>query len=440
MRWPTHPALLLLPLLLPLTAVACRGTWEARLDQVQRAYYAGDLDEAEALLRDELEDAEDGAEADLLRLELAQVLQAGEHYAEASALLAGVDRRMVVLDYSDAPIDEMSRLLYAPDRAQWHATPPERLMLNVENMLNFLALGEWEEAAVEARRARNQLLRDFIPEEQRYASRLVWGLAGVCLELAGSEAEAADCFRDAQAPELERRPGPDEASVLVVVQDGQAPVRVPALFYLWAYGQPRRVQLPALAPRSTGSVRVELSVDGNGASEVPELLDLGGQAVQRYDEEFPRLLAAGTLQALPRYWLSQAVERSLHDSGEPEGSPQNTWARFGGFLAGELVADILPVDTRCWTLLPASVRATRVNVPAGRHRIVVTLHDRLGQAPRDTEWEVELEPGGFALVHVVGAVGGGWSPVAPPAAMELTGSAQARQALELLDQPFMSAP
>jgi hypothetical protein len=428
----------LAPLLL-LTA-ACRGTWESRLDEIQSAYYAGDLDEAEDLLRERLADEQGGADADLLRLELAQVLQAGEHYAEASVLLAGVDGRLVVMDYSDAPVDELSRLLYAPDRAQWHATPPERLMLNVENMLNFLALGEWEEAAVEARRARNQLLRDFIPEERRYASRLVWGLAGVCLELAGSEAEAADCYRDAQVPELERRPGPGEASVLVVVQDGQAPVRVPLLVYLYAYDAPHRLQLPALVSRSPGSARVELSIDGSGPVEVPELLDLGGQAAQRYGEEFPRLLAAAALQILPRAWLSQAVERSLHDSDQPDHSARNTWARFGGFMAGELVAETLPADTRSWTLLPARVRATRLVVPAGTHRLEVTLQDPGGAEPRRTEWELELEPGGFALVQLTGAVGGGWSPVPAQPARELTGSAEAREALELLQHPSMTTP
>jgi len=432
-------ALLLLAPLLLLTA-ACRGTWESRLDEIQRAYYSGDLERAEDLLRDRLAHEPDGADADLLRLELAQVLQAGEHYAEASVLLAGVDGRLLVLDYSDAPVDELSRLLYAPDRAQWHATPPERLMLNVENMLNFLALGEWEEAAVEARRARNQLLRDFIPEQRRYASRLVWGLAGVCLELAGSEAEAADCYRDAQAPELERRPGPGEASVLVVVQDGQAPVRVPALIYLWAYDAPHRLQLPALAPRSPGSARVELSIDGSGPAEVPPLLDLGGQAARRYDEEFPRLLAAAALQILPRAWLSQTVERSLHDSDQSDHSARNTWARLGGFMAGELVAETLPADTRCWTLLPARVRAIRLIVPAGMHRLELALHGPAGAEPRRAEWELELEPGGFALVQLSGAVGGGWSPVPAPAPRELTGSAEARQALELLQHPAVTTP
>ena len=430
----------LAPLLLLLTAAACRGTSDGRLDQVQAAYYAGDLEEAEDLLRERIADEQGGADADLLRLELAQVLQAGEHYAEASVLLAGVDRRLVVLDYSDAPVDELSRLLYAPDRAQWHATPPERLMLNVENMLNFLALGEWEEAAVEARRARNQLVREFVPEERRYASRLVWGLAGVCLELAGSEAEAADCYRDAQAPELERRPGPGEASVLVVVQDGQTPVRVPALVYLYAYDAPHRLQLPALAPRSPGSARVQLSIDGSEPAEVPELLDADGQARQRYDEEFPRLLAAAALQVLPRAWLSHAVEHSLRDGDQSDHSPRNTWARLGGFLAGELMAETLPADTRSWTLLPASVRATRVVVPAGTHRLEVMLHGPPGGEPRRAEWEIELEPGGFALVHLAGAVGGGWSPVPAPPAREVTGSAEARQALELLRGPPMTAP
>jgi len=426
------------PLLLLVTA-ACRGTYEARFDEVQRAYYSGDLEQAEDLLRSRIRHEDDGADADLLRLELAQVLQAGEHYAEASALLEGVDDRLLVLDYSDAPIDEMSRLLYAPDRARWHATPPERLMLNVQNMLNFLGQGEWEEAAVEARRARLQLLRQSVPAADRYASRFVWGLAGICLELAGAEGEAQDCYRDAQAPELERRPGPDEGSLLVVVQDGQAPVRVPALAYLWAWGAPRRLQLPALAPRTHGSPRVELLVDGASVGPLPELLDYGGQSLRRYDDEFPRLLAAAALQAVPRAYIADFVERGLSDHDEPTGSPQNTWARFGGFVAGELVAEALPADTRCWTLLPASVRATRISLPAGTHTVAVTLSGPAG-AGRRSEWSVQLDAGGFALVQLTAAVGAGWSHAVTPLARDLTATPAGQQALELLRQPPVSTP
>lgn len=433
----SHALSLLAPLLLLIAA--CRGTYEARFDEVQRAYYSGDLEQAEDLLRSRIRHDEGGADADLLRLELAQVLQAGEHYAEASVLLAGVDDRLLVLDYSDAPVDELSRVLYSPDRARWHATPPERLMLNVQNMLNFLAQGEWEDAAVEARRARQQLIREQVPADDRYGSRFVWGLAGICLELAGAEGEAQDCYRDAQTPELERRPGVDEGSLLVVVQDGQAPVRVPALAYLYAYGAPRRLQLPALAPRSRGSPRVDLLVDGASAGPLPELLDYGGQSLRRYDDEFPRLLAAAALQAVPRAFIADYVERGLRDHDEPSGSPQNTWARFGGFLAGELVAEALPADTRCWTLLPANVRATRISLPAGTHTVAVTLSGPAG-AERRSEWTVQLDPGGFALVQLAGAVGAGWAPAVSPLARDLTATTAGQQALELLPRPPMSTP
>jgi len=430
-------ALLLAPLLL---AAACRGTWDARFEGVQRAYDSGDLDAAEGLLRSRLERQGGGPDANLLRLELAQVLQAQERYAEASGLLVRVDDRLLVLDYSDAPIDELSRLLWAPDRAQWHATPPERLMLNVENMLDFLGAGQWEEAAVEARRARLLLVRDFVPEDQRYASRFVWGLAGICFELAGRNGEASDCFRDAHAPELERRPGPGQGSVLVVVQDGRAPVRRQGIVYLWAWDAPRRLQLPVLARCPGDSGRVELSVDGAPAGELEPLLDYAGQLEHRYGQELPRLLAAAALQVVPRAWLSEAVERQLSDHDEPENSPQNTWARFGGFLAGELVAEALPADTRCWTLLPATLRATRLNLPAGTHRLTLELPGAAGGPARHVEWTVELEPGGFALVQLVAAVGEGAAPAHAPPEQNLSGTPAGRQALELLERPFLSAP
>lgn len=430
-------ALLLAPLLL---AAACRGTWESRFESVQRAYYGGDPERAEALLREQLEQEEDDADADLLRLELAQTLQAQERYAEAAELLVAVDDELLVLDYSDAPIDALSGLLFTPDRERWHATPPERLMLNVQNMLNFLGAGEWEEAAVEARRARLQLLRADVPPDERNASRFVWGLAGICFDLADRPSEARDCFREAQTPGLEQRPGRGQGSVLVVVQDGETPVRVPGLVYLYAYGALHRLQLPVLATRSSGARQVELSVDGISQGEVPTLLDFAGQAVRRYDEQFPRLLAAAALQVVPRAWLSDAVERGLRDNDQPEWSARNNWARFGGFLAGELTAEALPADTRCWSLLPATVRARRVNLPAGTHTLSLALHGGRSAAPRVVEWTVTLEPGGFALVQLASAIGDGWSPPPPPPARNLSATPAGQQALQLLGNPSMSAP
>jgi hypothetical protein len=70
--------------------------------------------------------------------------------------------------------------------------------------------------------------------------------------------------------------------------------------------------------------------------------------------------------------------------------------------------------------------------------VAVTLHG--GAGPRQVEWTVELEPGGFALVQLAGAVGGGWWEVAAPPAQNLSATPAGRQALELLQRTSMTPP
>ena len=54
-------------------------------------------------------------------------------------------------------------------------------------------------------------------------------------------------------------------------------------------------------------------------------------------------------------------------------------------------------DTRSWTTLPRLVYASRVRVPPGRHRVDVAL---LGEFAERIETEVEIDPGGWAVVVV----------------------------------------
>jgi hypothetical protein len=300
-------------------------------------------------------------------------------------------------------------------------------------MLNFLGAGDWEGAAVEARRARVQLLQSDLPEDRKYTSRLVWGLAGVCFELAGRDEEAADAHRESQAAGLDARPGPGEGSLLVVVQNGKTPVRTQAKYLLLLGGTLQRLQVPALVPRAGGAKRVVVAVDGRPVGEAPVLLNLSAQAAHRYDLEVPRLLAAAALAMVPRQYIGQSVQRRARDADEPDGSSQNVLASLLGFLASEAVAEALPADTRCWSLLPADIRALRVSVPAGTHRVQVTLHGGSSPLGRTLSWEVFVQDGGFALVDALGATVEGYAAVPEPRALDATHTPAGVAALELLE-------
>ncbi len=418
-------------LLLACAAGCATPTWEQRIAPAQRAYYGGDPQHAAEIIAARLEDEAGGPDAHVLRLELASALAAADDFAGSAREYVALDDQLEVLDYSDMPVFELAAFLFSVNRTEYGASRPERLALNTLNLLNFLALGDWEGAAVEARRLRVLMLQGDLPEDRRYASALAWQLAGVALQLAGRSGEAEDCFRAAGSSDLAVDPPPDEGTVLVVVQNGKAPMRVEAIYRLLFDNGLHRLQVPALVWRPSPWQRAVVLLDGQPVAEAPVLLDLGAQLRAQYDRDFPRMLAAAAFAAAPRVVAGQAVEREVSErkSKHIDDDLQQVLAQFSGFFTEELLADALPADTRCWSLLPADVRALRLHVPAGTHDIAVDL---IGPERKRLHWSVSVQPRGFALVNAITALDEGWQPSQEPRTQDLTHQPAGLAALNML--------
>jgi len=419
----------LLPLLL--LAGACVGPAEVRAEAWQRAFYRGDPARAATLLERRVQAG--GPDEDVLRLELAAALLADGRPGEAAPLLVQADQGLETLDYRTAPLDTLAAWLFALTPRDWRASRWERLLVNAHALLAFLAAGDAGSAAVEARRARVLLLQDDLPEDERYASVLVWALAGVALQHAGSPGEAADAFaaarrlaggdpqRLAALDALARPPAPGEGSLLLVVANGKAPVRAQAIARLWVDHGLQRVQYPALVPRAGGYARCEAWLDGDALPPPVTLLDVAAQAQRRHADELPRLLAAAVLAAVPRVLLAGEVRDAARDDDRPDDATRNVVAELLGFLTGELLAEMLPADTRCWTLLPAEFRVQRVPLAPGTHQVLLDLLDGPGE-DRRVAFQVDVAPGGLAVLHAVTATEEGFVAPEPPGEADLTGT------------------
>jgi len=422
-------------LLLACAAGCSTPTWEQRIAPAQQAFYGGDPQEAAELIAARLDDDTDGPDAHVLRLELASALAAADDWAGSAREFVALDDRLEMLDYSDMPVAELAAFLFAVNRTEYGASRPERLALNTLNLLNFLALGDWEGAAVEARRLRVLMLQDDLPEERRFQSAFAWELAGVALQLAGHAGESADCFRAAGRSDLALAPAAGEGTVLVVVQNGKAPVRVEAVFRLLFDNGLHRLQVPALVWRPSAWQRAVVLLDGRPVAEAPVLLDLGAQLRAQYDRDFPKLVAAAAFAATPRVFAGDAVRREVDGihSKHLDDDARAALAQLAGFFTEELLAEALPADTRCWTLLPSDVRALRLHVPAGTHDIAVDL---VGSRPQRLNWSVSVQPGGFALVNAITALDEGWAPSQEPRSQDLTHQPAGLAALNILEAAF----
>lgn len=395
-------------LILALASTAC-ATYDQRMEDIHRAYYDGRLPEAVAALEAEVQTS-DNATVGLVQLELASAYQAAGRFSESALALSRVDQGLEVLDYTTNTPEDVAGFVLASDLQTWKASPPERLLLNTEAMIDYLVLGDLEGAQVEARRARILLSQEDVADEDRYPNPFVLALGGFCMDQGGNAAETADFWSQLSDNPL-RSDAPAQkgtGTVLVVAQLGKAPIRRDASFGVVCGGVVHVMRIPAIVDRPDDFSAARVSLDDADRGEVPTIFDLGAHILDRFAKERPILLAAAAFQAAARGLIAHAVQKEGFENAD---SVQDVdLASLWGSIASVGMAALQPPDTRCWGLAPQSLGAMRIdNVPAGAHTVRVTLS---GTSQRTLEFPVDVPAGGFACVNVVSGPYEGYD--APP--------------------------
>ncbi|RVU46870.1 hypothetical protein EA187_06975 [Lujinxingia sediminis] len=182
-----------------IVASGCASYTET-LQPTRQALTIGDAEGAIAELNARL-DVEDASELPenlnenraLMLLERATLLQAAGHYEQAARDLMHVDDHLEWVDLSGEGAARVMRFIYSDDAGQYRAPAHERLLLNTQNMINFLAAGRLGSARVEARRF-YVLARFFVDEGTR---ELVPGILGLGYYLSGVTYEASGEYESA---------------------------------------------------------------------------------------------------------------------------------------------------------------------------------------------------------------------------------------------------
>jgi hypothetical protein len=372
----------------------------------------------------------------LAALERGVLQQALGRYAGSARDFSAAEQELELLDLKTDPVGALGSYLYS-DSVKTYKTPPsERLALNAVNLLNYLARGDLDGAAVEARRF--QVMRDYLASEQIDASApatLGTYLAGFVFEQRGEgdralryydEALAAGSLTTLTAPIVHlARSNPyrgtrlsqvltgapsgkngagQEGDLLIVLNVGRVPHREPQRMPIGAaigiagtlftgdldvlkYSAAKVIVYPELfnTPSSLGQPSVR--VDG-GAVEVEQLTDFGAAIRAEYEQAKPKIIAA----ALTRLAARAAVAEGIRAGGKQES------ALLGDLLSilfeTTLVALDRP-DTRSWTMLPDRVLVARLPVTPGAHSVEVSFGASGGRTV-----PVEVQKGGYAAVVV----------------------------------------
>jgi len=396
------------------------ATWAERSLAARRAAGAGDY--VAAVYRmdyvlgvdspDELPDDWKG-DRPLAALERGVLLQALREYPSSARSLQAAESELELLDLRIDAIGALGEYLYSGSSHTYRTPPSERLALNPINLLNYLAVGDLDGAAVEARRF--QVMREFLaslevssPEPDALGAYL----AGFVFERSGEPARALRYYDEALAngdhpslhapirrlAALTAQRGPRVAALLadtppaaagseaprgellIVLALGRVPHRVPARMPLGAaigyagaiftgdLGVLERsvtkvVVYPQLVPSPSRIGAAVVRVDGRRVT-LDRVAWLAEAVRSEYEAAKPKLIAA----ALTRLAARAAIAEGMRAAGRQESHALGTLLAL--LTEGALVALDRP-DTRSWTLLPARILAARVALAPGEHTVEV---------------------------------------------------------------------
>jgi hypothetical protein len=378
-----------------------------------------------------------GSERPLAILERGSLLQALEDYEGSVRDLSAGETELELLDFKHDTAGQIGKYIYSDSFQDYETPPTERLSLNAVNMLNYLALGDWNGASVEARRF--TVMREYLESvdlgrhgafgsyfaglsferlgqgdralryyEEAMAKGALPTLREPVTRLAGSNPYRGPRIRELLGDGLVPPAGEAPTEIIVVLSLGRVPHKVPERMPIGAAvgvagtfitGNPdvlarsvfKVVVYPDLKPSGSLARDAVVEIDGQRAA-VDRLSSTGADIRKEYERLKPRIIAAA---------LTRMIARALAAEG----------ARYAGNQAGGPIIGLLAAlgteaalvgldkpDTRSWSLLADHVLVSRAIVEPGEHDLKATISGPGLTVLR--EFRVTV-PKGQALVVVV---------------------------------------
>jgi uncharacterized protein len=427
---PSWPSLLpALGLALCLSGCAAVRSYDSELHRTLDQASSGNLDGAIRIL----ESNNRLPDKDLLYyLELGMLQRLGNRYQESQQSWMAASARVQMLEQSvlgDASnlVRGASSYLINDKLRRYEGHDYERVMLLTHIALNYLAMGDYENARVAIKQtheleaviaelrskeiarveeqARERGARTSLKElngypvetidnpevnalKNSYQSALSHYLAGFIYEALGEPSLAAAGYRLANElqpdqPVLEEAlrgldqrvgaPGDGLTDVLFVIASGSAPTLRSQQFRLPIPVQDRLVVLsvsfPVLAAASMPQRSMGLTVDDGPPLAAAPITSIDLMARRRLKDDMPGIMLRATVRSTASAVLQYQAQRA--------GDNKNA-AAFGAVAALVAVGSMVmeSADDRTWRTLPSEIAIARARLPAGVHS--VTLHTPQG--------------------------------------------------------------
>lgn len=340
------------------------GCASTGINAARNQFYSGRLTEASASLS-EIDDTH--RDSVLILMERGMIQQARGDYPASIRDWLDAAERIRQLDY--VRLSEKASSLVINDRTETYTGKPyERALLHAFTAKSYFALGQWREAAVEARLITDgfENLNGF-PDDAY--SRYVAGLAFEMIrDFNGSRLEYTRA--DALTPALRIDPGTGRVSPT------NAPVPTVA-----ASDSAELVCLLAIGNASS-SLHARESGTRWGGAPYAEFFHEGRRLGRSYTLNTTAELAARTEQRIAVIKAAKTVGRIVIKESIANAVADNN-ALLGEILRLLLFALEMP-DTRCWETLPLWLQVARVPCPPDMESFEVVIRNAAGRPLRQT--------------------------------------------------------
>jgi hypothetical protein len=395
-------------LFLMLTIFAACATYQDKVAEPRNLLKAGQTSEALAKLQELA--AKPGGDQLVYQLDYATALQVAGQYRESSQAFIKADKLVDLNDYHSIS-NVVGAALGGEESVQYKGESFEKFLINTMNAINFLMMGQYDDALVEARRINEKINKMKMdgrePYEQspfaRYLASLLWEASGN-MDSAYIELEATykldpnipnirqdlvrmakksrreDAFKKwkKEFPEVKEDPqwsDRNRSELIVIFQQGWGPQKKP---------RPNSPRFPKLSPVHSEVQSARILIDGEKHTETSSVYNIEKVAIDTLEKDYGSLVAR----------------------------------RVGGIVAKEVVADQIRqkdellgavawivmhasdrADLRQWSTLPKSIQIARIPVRPGKYNVTVESLG-FGSSMESKVFEkVEFKPGRLTFLN-----------------------------------------
>jgi hypothetical protein len=359
--------------------VSC-ASYQSKVSNARQELKEGKFDKA----LDQLENLadEDGDDQLVYMMDYATALQMAGKYKESADAFNKADRLVDLKDYHSVT-RIVGATLGGEGAIQYKGESYEKFLINTMNAINYVMMGQLDDAMVEARRINDKISKmkmdgrepyEFSPFA-RYLAAILWEAQDhyddAYIEYEGSYKLdgrnpflPADLIRSAKMarrndtylrwkkefPQVKEDPSWYDRSrgeLVIIYQQGWGPQKQP---------RPGQYRFPMLKPVFSNTQRAEVSLDGSNQGDTKIVYNIEKVAITTLEKDYGALVArrVGGLAA------KAVVADQIRQKNQ-----------LLGMLAwiGMNAAD--RADLRQWSTLPQTIQMARLRLPAGEYHLKI---------------------------------------------------------------------